>query len=211
MNFKRLAFGVGLATIVCALATLSPLDLAKAMAAEDGPLEVVHLLILASAALAYFLAYRATWGHWKTAAGVLSIGAAAACLREFEFKQFENVAWLQAIHDHKLHWLLLGLLMSPVLINVVRNYQSIPSATMLAFHRKSWPFLLSGTLIAAALAADHSGLSEEHLIEELLETLGYSFLLVAALRHRRVAVANGFGAFGDGGAAAITEPASHAA
>ncbi len=194
MVFINVICGGFLAMLSLALAISLQGD-AVAMAAEDGPLEVLHLLFLAVASSAYFLAYRSTIGHWKTAAAILSVAAAAACLREFEFELVEDIPWLFGLQKDRLHWLILFVLLSPLLVHIIRNVENIPPATLLVFRRESWAICLSGLLIVAALIVDqtHETIGLSLFMEELLETYGYAFFLIAGLRHRPLAQANGWG------------------
>ena len=114
----------------------------------------------------------------------MCIGAAAACVREVDFDMFQSIGWLQSLHQQRLHWVILAVAVSPLLLYAIKNHQDIPASIMLGFRKESWPFLLASGFIAGALFADHAGFEDRsHIFEELLETYGYAFLLLAALRH----------------------------
>jgi hypothetical protein len=163
------------------------------LAAEEGPLEKLHMVLLAAASLAYFRSYLGTIGFWKTAAGILTIGLAGACLREFDFKLYPDIEWLQTIKTHHLQYLALFIVTLPILINVVRNHTDIPAAIGLGLSPKAWPFMFGGALVGFALLMDRlqPAADVNHVAEELLETYGYAFLVLAALRHYPLAERDG--------------------
>jgi hypothetical protein len=186
MTSLRIGFALLLAAITALLIyELSTKSVADA-AAEHGLLETIHQVTLAAASLAYFYSYRATTGYWKTAAAMLAIGAAGACLREFDFRLYTDVAWLQSVRHMRLHWLALLVVSLPLLLHIFRNFSTVSAVILLGLQPKAWPFMLSGALVGAALLLDRHHVSD-HLYEELLETYGYAFLLFAALRHTPLA------------------------
>lgn len=168
-------------------------DAAASLSAEDGPLEMLHVVMLALAACFYIYGYHTSTGHWKTAAAMLACVVAAACLREFEFDTYKDVAWLQSARSYRLHWLLLAAFMSPLIVHIIRTYQHIPAAMLLAFKPYSWPLLTAGALIAAGMLIDRGSgpVDGGHFAEEVFETYGYAFLLFDAVRHNAIAARNG--------------------
>jgi hypothetical protein len=205
MNGSTIAWGVMVALVSAWVIVNWWLGNTVTISAENGWLELIQFLILVGTAITFYAAFRATQGRWRVSAGLLTIGAAAAGLREFDFDMFDPLSWLGWVHQNQLHWIGLALLLSPILLSVVREARLIPAAMLLALRLESWPFLVGCALIGAAMIAENMMAREaaaalaagaavlenaedlDHILEEFLETLGYAFLLLASLRHASVA------------------------
>lgn len=143
---------------------------------EEGPLEVLQLVLLAVAALAFAAAIPRATG----AAQLIASGAASLSLMFF-FREFETPVDNPVLdfmsHDSFLY-LLFAALGAFMLTQAYRNRIHIPAFFGWLIRIEFWPFLLGGTLLVAAEVFEQFHLQS---VEEFLEIDGHFVIAATAI------------------------------
>ncbi len=153
---------------------------------EHGPLEKLHMLLLAISAVLFGQAYWRGQGAVRIAGGALGLLAVAALVREVDVGHVGGPEWFRFLADHGLQEVLLILMTLPIFIYLIQQRQYFWDLVDLALQWRSWPLFLSGALLATGVYLDER-IVTDHVMrfwEELLETYGYGFMVMAAWRHR---------------------------
>jgi hypothetical protein len=159
---------------------------------EHGPLEQLHMVALAVSAVLFGQAYQRGQGPVRVAGGALAMLAIAAFVRELDVKNIGGPEWFHFLAEHGLQEVLLIGMTLPIFIYLIRQRQYFWDLVDLALQWRSWPLFLSGALLATGVYLDER-IVTDHVMrfwEELLETYGYGFMVMAAWRHRALADPN---------------------
>jgi hypothetical protein len=155
---------------------------------EWGPLELLHEVLTALAAVLFFLSWRKGTGAVRVAGGALAMLAVAAFVREVEVKRVSAAIgwdWLIWLSDHGLQEILLVAMTLPILIYLFINRSQFLNLVRLGFRWQAWPLYLSAILVVGGVYLDGRSINGTLMKfwEELLETYSFVFFVVAAWRH----------------------------
>lgn len=161
---------------------------AVALAREHGPLELVQDLMILAILFVFVDAYRCSDGAVGVAAGALSLMTAAAFVRELEIKNFAGPEWYRWLGTHGLQEVLFVAMLLPIPIYLIRQRRYFWGVVRLAVRWPAWPIYVAAILLATSIYLDERVVKDyqARFWEELIETYGYGFLLMAALRHRKL-------------------------
>lgn len=160
---------------------------------EWGVLEIVHSLLTGLSTWLFYRAWRDATGAVKTGAGALTMLAAAGFVRELDLKKTAEVTgpdWLFFLADHGLQEALLIGMTVPILFYLYRHREDFMALVGLTLRWRTWPLFLAAAFIFAGIYLDERIVTSMRMRfwEELIETYGYLFLVLAAWRHWEIAV-----------------------
>ncbi len=157
-------------------------------AVEGGPIEILHVLLTAIAAVLFYLSWRNGQGPVRVVGGALAMLAAAAVVRETDVKmvsQFLGWDWLYFLADHGLQEAALIAMTLPIAFYLYFQRSEFGGVVCLGLRWQAWPLYLSGVLVLACIYLDERVVHgmQMRFWEELIETYSYVFMVMAAWRH----------------------------
>lgn len=163
------------------------LDL-EIIAVEGGPIEILHVLLLAVAVALFYRSWRNGHGPVRVAGGALAMLAAAAFVREADVKvvsQHLGWDWLYFLADHGLQEAALIAMTLPIPFYLFWQRSEFSGVFRLGLRWQAWPLYLAGGLVMACIYLDERVVHgmQMRFWEELIETYSYVFMVMAAWRH----------------------------
>jgi hypothetical protein len=160
----------------------------EAYAVEGGPIEILHVLLIAVATLLFYLSWRQGRGPVRVVGGALTMLAAAALVREADVKmvsQFLGWDWLFFLADHGLQEAALIAMTLPIPLYLFWQKSEFRGVFLLGLRWQAWPLYLAGVLVLACIYLDERVVHgmQMRFWEELIETYSYVFMVMAAWRH----------------------------
>lgn len=163
--------------------------LATGIAAENGLLETMQLLLAAAACGVFSFAALEDDGPVGTAATAAAAIAVIAMLREVDVRKMEVPDWVMIWADSMFRDTVIAFLLLAMFAYLWTRREHFPGWTELLFRRSAWPLWASAGLFALSVAVDGDKVIAVHeslLVEELLELNAFMLLLVAGWRHCRL-------------------------
>ncbi len=198
---RRFALAIELAVALIALATSAYLIFAwqsdtldyEIYVHEWGVLEIVHSLLTGLSTWLFYRAWRDATGAVKTGAGALTMLAGAGFVRELDLKKTAEVTgpdWFYFLADHGLQEALMIAMTAPILFYLYRHRADLMELVGLTLRWRTWPLFAAALFIVAGIYFDERIVTSMRMRfwEELIETYGYLFMVLAAWRHWEIAV-----------------------
>lgn len=160
--------------------------LAPAIAAEEGLLETMQLLLAAGACGIFLFAALEDDGPVGTAATAAAAIAAIAVVREIDVRKIVVPDWMMVWAYGPFRDTTVAILLLAVLAYLWWRREHFAGWMGLLLRKPAWPFWLSGILLTSSLAFDGGKVISGQvglLIEEFAEFNGFMLLLVAGWRH----------------------------
>ena len=172
--------------INAALFALWSAGLAPGIAAEDGVLETMQVLLAAGACGVYLFAALEDDGPVGTAATAAAAIAAIAVAREIDVRKIVVPDWMLIWANSPFRDTTVSILLLLVIGYLWWRREHFGGWMRLLLRKEAWPFWLSGILLTSSLAFDGGKVisgTAGLLIEEFVELNGFMLLLVAGWRH----------------------------
>jgi hypothetical protein len=158
------------------------------LAREHGILENIQNIALVPTFLLFLDTYRKSRGALKVASACLAMLSAAAFVREIEVKDFHGPEWYNWLAHHGLQEILFIAMTVPIFFYLYYHRRYFRDVVGLALRWQAWPIYLAGAFLFASIVLDERIVHDftMRFWEELVETYGYGFLLLAAWRHHQL-------------------------
>ncbi|MFT7574790.1 MAG: hypothetical protein ACI9XZ_001160 [Alphaproteobacteria bacterium] len=172
--------------INAALLALWSVGLAPGIAAEDGILETMQLLLAAGACSIFLFAALEDDGPVGTAATAAAAIAAIAVAREIDVRKIVVPDWMMIWANSPFRDTTVAILLLLVIGYLWWRREHFGGWMGLLLRKAAWPFWLSGILLTSSLAFDGGKVvsgTAGLLIEEFAELNGFMLLLIAGWRH----------------------------
>jgi uncharacterized protein len=152
---------------------------------EHGPIEMLHLGLLAFATYFFFYAYRHGEGAVQVAGGALAMLGLAGFVREIDVKSLGGPEWFRFLAEHGLQEVLLVVMTLPIFVYLLIKRAYFMDLVRLGLSLRAWPLYASGACLLLAVYFDERLVTNDYLRfwEELIETYGYVFMVMASWRH----------------------------
>lgn len=153
---------------------------------EHGPIEMLHLTLLAAGVVVSHFAAKMSRGVTRTISNMFLIVTVTGLIREIELKSLRGPRWWNELTDnYSLQEVMLISGAIVLAIYMLRRRHDLPAVIRRSFNLYAVPLHISAVaLFSGAYAFEkiirHTAFSL--VAEEFLETIGYLFLLVAILR-----------------------------
>jgi hypothetical protein len=179
------------ATAVVAAALVNRIGLnsrALRYAQEYGPIETAQLFMVVVCVGLFAYSYKYGSGAVRVGGGALGLLSLAAFARELDVKKFNGPDWYQWIANRGLQEILFVSVLAVMFFYLWRQRSWWRDVLSLLLRWRSFPLFLAGGLITVSQILDGSTLygRDPMFWEETAELLGYSFLALAAVRHRQL-------------------------
>lgn len=162
------------------------------LTAEWGPMEALHSILTAGAAVIFYISYRQGRGPVKVAGGALTMLSVAAFVRELDMKYVGRLDsapdWFTLLSEHGLQDALLIGMTLPIFIYLFIERRHFRGVVRLAVSRQAWPLYAAAAMLMISVYFDERPVKIWVTVfwEELAETYAYVFILIAAWRHKRL-------------------------
>jgi hypothetical protein len=177
-----------------ALLSLWSAGLAPRLAAEDGILETLQLLLAASAFGAFLFTALADDGPIGTSGTANAAICAIAAVREIDVRHIVVPDWMMLWSVGNFRDTTVAVLLLLVIGYTWLRREHFRGWLRLLLRMAAWPYWLAGILLTSSLAFDGEKIVAGPagvLIEEFIELNGFLLLFIAGLRHANLLTVRG--------------------
>lgn len=153
---------------------------------EHGPIEMLHLTLLAAGIVVSYFAAKVSRGVTRTISNMFLIVTVTGLIREIELKSLRGPRWWNELTDnYSLQEVMLISGAIVLAIYMLRRRHDLPAVIRRSFNIYAMPLHISAIALFCGAYAFEKIIPDAAyslVAEEILETIGYLFLLVAILR-----------------------------